>query len=65
MHSVPGGYASSVPGGNAKILAVRHKLLEVMVLFQVVVQPLVGIELLWQLKKEKISKKNVWASETI
>ena len=49
MHSVPGGYAS-VPGYYAKILEVMLKFLEVMVLFQVVMQPIVGIELLWQLK---------------
>ena len=31
---------------------VIHKFLEVRVLFQLVIQPLVGIELLWQLKME-------------
>ena len=40
----------SVPGGYAKILKVVLKFLEVMVLFQVVIQPLVGKELLCQLK---------------
>ena len=32
------------------ILVVIHKFPEVMVLFQLVIKPLVGIELLWQLK---------------
>ena len=49
MHSVPGGYAS-FPGDYAKILEVMLKFLEVMVLFQVFIQPIVGIGLLWQLK---------------
>ena len=48
MHSVPQGYACA-PGDYAKILEVLLKFLEVMVLFQVVIQPL-GKELLWQLK---------------
>ena len=43
MHSAPGGYAS-VPGGYAKILKVMRKFLEAMVLFQMVLQPIVGIE---------------------
>ena len=43
---VPEGCAS-VPGGNARILEVMRKFLEVMVLFQVVIQLVVGTELLW------------------
>ena len=42
MNSVPVGYASD-PGGYIKFL-------EVMVLLQLVIQPLEGIELIWQLK---------------
>ena len=49
---VPGGYASDL-GVYANILVVIHKFLEVMVLFQLVIQPLVGIELLWQLKSNR------------
>ena len=45
MNSVPVGYASD-PGGYIKFL-------EVMVLLQLVIQPLVGIELLWQLKMKE------------
>ena len=48
MHSVPGGYAS-VPGGCAKIRLVMLEVI-IMVLFQVVIQLLVGRELFWQLK---------------
>ena len=46
---VPGGYASDL-GVYANILVVIHKFLEVMVLFQLVIQPLVGV------KKGKNSK---------
>ena len=49
---VPGGYASD-PGVYAKMLVVTHKFLEVMVLFQLVIQPLVGV------KKGKIAKQYV------
>ena len=40
-------------GVNARILVVIHKFLEVRVLFQLVIQPLLGIELLWQLKSNR------------
>ena len=43
------GYASD-PGVYAKIMVVTHKFLEDMVLFQLVIQPLVGV------KKGKKSK---------
>ena len=51
------------PGGYIKFL-------EVMVLLQLVIQPLVGIELLWQLKKDKFSKQclglwNVFTRDTM
>ena len=72
MHSVPEGYAC-VPGDYAKILEIMLKYLEVMVLFQVVIQPIVGIELLWQLTLHKfsldsqiiLSKVNVNVSKTL
>ena len=43
------GYASDL-GVYAEILVVKHKFLEIMVLFQLVIQPLVGV------KKGKKSK---------